>query len=214
MKREQRYGIKSLAKDFPTEESVLDFIFDAQHSRQCSCGGSYSLKMGRKQYQCSKCRFQIAPLVGTIFERSVVPLSVWFRSILSVYKGISIKGLQREIKTTYKTSWRIFHILQKSIKGDTIDLICNETEANGVKNIEQKTKKKSKNDYGFGISKIKRDEKSIIKNIKPITTKKSLQQKEQDAKQSELKFLLSTPKEYRSVLAAERQKTNFYLLTI
>lgn len=26
MKREQRYGIKSLAKDFPTEESVLELL--------------------------------------------------------------------------------------------------------------------------------------------------------------------------------------------
>ena len=32
-KREQRYGIKSLAKDFPTEESILEFIFEAQHSK-------------------------------------------------------------------------------------------------------------------------------------------------------------------------------------
>lgn len=36
MKREQRYGIKSLEKDFPTDEDCLEFIFDAQHSRKCS----------------------------------------------------------------------------------------------------------------------------------------------------------------------------------
>jgi len=51
MKREQRYGIKSLQKDFPTEAKVLEFLFDAQHSRECSCGGSYSLKSGRRQFQ-------------------------------------------------------------------------------------------------------------------------------------------------------------------
>ena len=37
MKREQRYGIKSLAKDFPTEESVLDFIFDARNILMALC---------------------------------------------------------------------------------------------------------------------------------------------------------------------------------
>ena len=30
-KREQRYGIKSLEKDFTTDEDCLEFIFDAQH---------------------------------------------------------------------------------------------------------------------------------------------------------------------------------------
>ena len=61
-KREQRYGIKSLSKDFPTEAKVLDFLFDAQHSRECSCGGSYSLKSGRRQFQCSKCRYHTISL--------------------------------------------------------------------------------------------------------------------------------------------------------
>lgn len=212
-KRENRYGIKSLEKDFTTDEDCLEFIFDAQHSRKCSCGGSFKAREGRKQYQCSKCRAVISPLVGTIFERSVVSLPVWFRSILLVHNGISIKGLQREIKTTYKTAFRVFHILQKNTRGDTIDLICNETESNGVKNIGQKTKKKSKSDCDFGISKTKNTEKNITKNTKTTIKKKSLQLNERDAKPSELKFLLSTPKEYRNVPVAERQKTNFYLLT-
>ena len=118
MKREQRYGIKSLAKDFPTEESVLDFIFDAQHSRQCSCGGSYSLKMGRRQYQCSKCRFQIAPTANTLFHKSDTPLTLWLKAILTfsnAKSGISAKEMERQLEVTYKTAWRILHLIRKAL---------------------------------------------------------------------------------------------------
>lgn len=212
-KRENRYGIKSLEKDFTTDEDCLEFIFDAQHSRKCSCGGSFKAREGRKQYQCSKCRAVISPLVGTIFERSVVSLPDWFRSILLVHKSISIKGLQRELKTTYKTAWRVFHILQKNTRGDTIDLICNEIEASGVKNTGQKTKRKSKKDCDFGISKTKNTKANTIRNTKPTTMRKSSQLKEKGVGQSELRFLLATPKEYQNVPVADRKKTNFYLLT-
>ena len=121
MKREQRYGIKSLAKDFPSEEGVLDFIFDAQHSRQCSCSGSYSLKMGRRQYQCSKCRFQIAPTANTIFHKSDTPLTLWFKAILifsNAKSGISAKELERQLEVTYKTAWRILHRIRKALEQD------------------------------------------------------------------------------------------------
>lgn len=118
MKREQRYGIKSLLKDFPTEESVLEFIFETQHSRECSCGGSYSLKMGRRQYQCSKCRFQIAPTANTLFHKSDTPLTLWLKAILTfsnAKSGISAKEMERQLEVTYKTAWRMLHLIRKAL---------------------------------------------------------------------------------------------------
>ena len=99
MKREQRYGIKSLQKDFPTEARVLEFLFDAQHSRECNCGGSYSLKTGRRQFQCSKCRYQIAPTANTLFHKSDTPLTLWFKAILTfsnAKSGISAKEISKD----------------------------------------------------------------------------------------------------------------------
>lgn len=101
-----------------TEESVLDFIFDTQHSRQCSCGGSYSLKMGRRQYQCSKCRFQIAPTANTLFHKSDTPLTLWLKAILTfsnAKSGISAKEMERQIEVTYKTAWRMLHLIRKAL---------------------------------------------------------------------------------------------------
>lgn len=120
-KREQRYGIKSLEKDFTTDEDCLEFIFDAQHNRKCSCGGSYSLKAGRRQFQCSKCRFQIAPTAYTLFHKSDTPLTLWFKAILTfsnAKSGISAKEMERQLEVTYKTAWRILHLIRKALEQD------------------------------------------------------------------------------------------------
>ena len=119
MKREQKYGLRSLEKDFPNEEAVLTYIFNIRHSKKCSCGGTYSLKKGRRQFQCSKCRFQIAPMAGTIFHKSSTPLMVWLKAILifsNAKSGISAKELERQLEVTYKTAWRILMLIRKSLK--------------------------------------------------------------------------------------------------
>lgn len=120
-KRENRYGIKSLEKDFTTDEDCLEFIFDAQHNRKCSCGGSYTLKAGRRQFQCSKCRFQIAPTAYTLFHKSDTPLTLWFKAILTfsnAKSGISAKEMERQLEVTYKTAWRILHLIRKALEQD------------------------------------------------------------------------------------------------
>src|SRR3990167_10414720 len=100
MKREQRYGIKSLNKDFPTEQKCLEFIFEAQHS---------------------KCRFQIAPTAYTLFHKSDTPLTLWFKAILTfsnAKSGISAKEMERQLEVTYKTAWRILHLIRKALEQD------------------------------------------------------------------------------------------------
>lgn len=118
MAKETKYGIPSLKKDFPTDEACLAYVFDTLHSRECSCGGTYRPIKGRKQFQCSKCRFQIAPLAGTIFHKSDTPLSLWFQAILlfsNAKSGISAKQLERELEVTYKCAWRILSQIRKSL---------------------------------------------------------------------------------------------------
>lgn len=119
MKREQRYGVKSLQAQFHNEDACLDYIFDTLHSRTCSCGGTYKRITGRKQFQCSRCRFQIAPTSGTIFHKSDTPLTLWFKAILTfsnAKSGVSSKYLERELEVTYKTAWRILNLIRKALK--------------------------------------------------------------------------------------------------
>ena len=122
MAKDTKYGIRELQAEFPTQDACLDYLFDTLHSRKCSCDGRYARINGRKQFQCSKCRYQIAPMAGTLFEKSTSPLSLWFHAIFifsNAKSGISAKEMERQLNVTYKTAWRILKLIRASLKQDT-----------------------------------------------------------------------------------------------
>lgn len=99
------------------------------HSRRCSCGGTYSLMKEKlktkRKFQCGKCRFQISPTSGTIFHKSKTPLLLWFHAILifsNAKSGISAKQTQRDLEITYKCAYRILDRIRKSLKQDDVKL--------------------------------------------------------------------------------------------
>jgi len=119
MAKEQKYSVLDLKAQFPTDEACLEYIFKTLHSKECSCGGEYHLLKDRKQYQCSKCRYQIAPMSGTIFEKSSTPLTLWFHAIFifsNAKSGVSAKEIERQLGVTYKTAWRILKLIRSSLK--------------------------------------------------------------------------------------------------
>ena len=112
------YSISDLRRDFPGEEACLAFLFDARHSRKCSCGGRYSPVRGRRKLQCSKCRFQVAPMAGTVFHKSSTPLSLWFHAIFvfsHAKSGVSAKEMQRQLGVTYKCAWRMMRLVREAL---------------------------------------------------------------------------------------------------
>jgi len=77
-------------------------------------------------------------MVGTIFEKSVTPLKLWFYAIFLISStrcGISAKQLQRELGVTYKTAWRMFHsirsLLQEDVKPMSGEIEIDETYIGG-----------------------------------------------------------------------------------
>ncbi|MDD5109899.1 MAG: IS1595 family transposase [Patescibacteria group bacterium] len=121
MARIDKYGIHDLRKEFPTNDDCLEFIFRTTHSERCSCGGHYKRLPERRQYQCSRCRYQIAPTADTIFEKSATPLTLWFHAIFvfsSAKNGISAKQMERELNVTYKTAWRILRLIRESLHNE------------------------------------------------------------------------------------------------
>ncbi|MDO8589899.1 MAG: IS1595 family transposase [bacterium] len=126
-----KYGIQSLKKQFPNEETCVEFIFDTLHSRDCSCGGKYSLIKGRRQLQCSKCRFQIAPTASTIFHKSPTPINLWFYAILmfsNAKSGVSAKELSRQLEVTYKCAWRMLNLIKQALRQDTMKKLRGDVE--------------------------------------------------------------------------------------
>lgn len=122
MAKETKYGIRELQEEFPNDDTCLEYLFDTLHTRDCSCGGRYGRVSGRKQFQCSKCRYQIAPMAGTLFEKSSSPLTLWFHAIFifsNAKSGISAKEMERQLNVTYKTAWRMLKLIRASLKQDT-----------------------------------------------------------------------------------------------
>jgi len=70
-------------------------------------------------YKCGGCRKQFSVTVGTLFERSKIPLHKW---LLAVYllcaskKGVSSHQLHRTLEVTYKTAWFMTHRIREAMK--------------------------------------------------------------------------------------------------
>lgn len=70
-------------------------------------------------YYCNNCGGQFTVTVGTVFERSKVPLTKWW---LATYllnaskKGYSAHQLHRTLHVTYKTAWFMFHRVREAMR--------------------------------------------------------------------------------------------------
>ena len=72
-------------------------------------------------YKCYSCKGHFTVTVGTVFERSKVPLHKWVLAahlLASSKKGFSAHQLHRTIGVTYKTAWFMFHRLREAMKSD------------------------------------------------------------------------------------------------
>ena len=66
-------------------------------------------------WKCKKCRKQFSVTVGTVFEKSHIPLNKWLLAaflLSSSKKGMSAHQLHRMLNITYKTAWFMFHRLR------------------------------------------------------------------------------------------------------
>ncbi len=72
-------------------------------------------------YQCGRksCRKQFSVTVGTVFERSKIPLHKWVLAthlMASSKKGISAKQIERNLGLTYKTAWFMAHRIREAMR--------------------------------------------------------------------------------------------------
>ena len=73
---------------------------------------------GRKGlWFCNACRMQFSVTVGTVFERSKLPLNTWLYAnhlLCSSKKGISSQQLARMLGVTVKTAWFMAHRIRET----------------------------------------------------------------------------------------------------
>lgn len=69
-------------------------------------------------YKCRDCRKPFSVTIGTLFERSHIPLSKWlmgFYLMASSKKGMSAHQLHRTLSITYKSAWFMEHRIREAM---------------------------------------------------------------------------------------------------
>jgi transposase-like protein len=94
------------------------------------CGNSDQAKIAKGEgkahrpglYYCAACNGQFTVTVGTVMERSKIPLSKWLMAMHLMgasKKGISALQMQRMLGVTYKTAWFLCHRIREAMKPAT-----------------------------------------------------------------------------------------------
>ena len=121
--KSHREGISvvGLADMFPDEATAARW-FEAHvwpRGRHCPrCGSVETIEApGAMPYWCPACRRHFSVRIGTVMERSKVPLRKWVFAIyleMTSLKGVSSMKLHRDIKVTQKTAWFMLHRIREA----------------------------------------------------------------------------------------------------
>ena len=89
----------------------------------CGVVGEATLMKGKSHrpglYQCNACREPFTVTVGTLYERSKIPLNKWLAAthlLMASKKGMSALQVGRMLGFSKKTAWFVCHRIRESLK--------------------------------------------------------------------------------------------------
>jgi transposase-like protein len=114
---------RKMRAEFPDDAACLAYLWrhlysaDGAHAEcpKCQKERKFHRVTSRPSYSCNSCGHHIHPTAGTIFHKSSTSLTLWFYAIFlmsSTRCSVSAKQLEREIGVTYKTAWRMMHLIR------------------------------------------------------------------------------------------------------
>lgn len=127
-----RYILHEFRDDDACLEWLKDQVFpDGIHCEPCGRVTKHHRIRSRRSYSCDRCGHHVHPTAGTIYHKSRTPLTKWFYAtylLSSVDPDLPITGLQRELGVTYKTAWRMAHLIRSMLVESDIGPDTNEPD--------------------------------------------------------------------------------------
>lgn len=120
---------RSFDLEFPDEDTCLDWLKDQMFPdgifcESCERVTKHHRVRTRKSYSCDRCGHHVHPTAGTIYHKSRTPLKKWFFAtylLSSVDPDLPITELADELGVTYKTAWRMTHLIRGMMSEDEDD---------------------------------------------------------------------------------------------
>lgn len=114
------FNVRAFFKRFPDDEACLVHIFNVRYGsrhvcRACGVEATFHRLTNRRAWACAACGDNLYPTAGTVFQDTRTPLQTWFYAIylfVTTRHGVSGKELQRQLGVTYKTAWRMGHMIR------------------------------------------------------------------------------------------------------
>lgn len=123
------HSIHQMLKSLHTEDECREYLEELRWGGKpvcphCGSISEHHYKLKQKGefkglYKCKDCRSRFTVRIGTMFEDSNLPLSIWFYAIshfLSHKRGINSCELARDAHITQKTAWFVLHRIRHNIK--------------------------------------------------------------------------------------------------
>lgn len=116
-------SMRDFQRQYGTDEQCEAALFASRWPKGWSCprcqGTRYSrTHNGRALWECLGCGYQCSSIVGTVFEHTKLPLSVWFLAIYLMTQSknaVAALELKRQLGVSYKTAWMIKHKLLQTM---------------------------------------------------------------------------------------------------
>lgn len=96
---------------------------DGRICPHCGTDGQSTLMQGKTTrpglYQCNSCRKPFTVTVGTLYERSHIPLHKWLAAthlLMASKKGMSALQISRMLGISYKSAWFMCHRIRESLR--------------------------------------------------------------------------------------------------